>query len=380
MSGLRNMLVLVVMAALLVGGVATPAAARAYEDTPAAWKWVPDGAVDQVLVRGERVYIAGEFTHLRNVNTGEVVRRAHLAKLSTSGELFRNWNPRANAAARALAINSRGTQLYVGGDFTRIDSTGRPRVAAVTTTGGRLVRRWKARVNDTVHDLAVRGSRLFIAGEFGRVDGVVRRRVAALARDDADLIRSFRAHANGRVRTLAVRYKTLYLGGHFTNVRGATRRYLASVSTGRGAPRSWRPTVCTQNQTQCPVFDIDVYQRGLYAGVGGDGGGRLRGFDAVSGAALWPAISTDGDVQAVAVSGSRVYAGGHFETTFGGQPRTMLAAVSRSSGAVIAGFAPMLTADRPGVNAVAAGTSRLFAVGGFNKGTTPENVAAYRSS
>jgi hypothetical protein len=110
------------------------------------------------------------------------------------------------------------------------------------------------------------------------------------------------------------------------------------------------------------VFDMATDGTRVYQAVGGPGG-RAVALSASNGSRVW-SRSGDGDVQAIAVSGGVVYAGGHF-TMFNGSTRRQLVGLSASSGSV-QGFAVTFTgSDWPGIWSILAETTALRIGGGF---------------
>lgn len=100
------------------GGIFAPASAT-YTKNPSS-SWVPDGTVYAMATDGDRVYLGGAFTSLRNPSTGAVVDRAHIAALdAVTGELDTAWNPGADGVVRSLALGD-GDILYAGGSFANV--------------------------------------------------------------------------------------------------------------------------------------------------------------------------------------------------------------------------------------------------------------------
>lgn len=357
---------LVTTLAVLVAsvGLAGPASA-AYDNVPTATVWEPDGPVHAILVSGDRVYLGGDFTHLTNPSTGEVVARGHLAALdATTGDLVRTWSADADGGVRALAMSADGSQVLAGGAFLTVDGATRRRLVSLSPTDGAVLSPWKGSAAGVVRDLAVVGTTVYVAGAFKTLNGVADRGVGALQVSDGTRVSGFSASADATVYALTVVGPTLVLGGEFTSVTsgGTTlpRNALASVSLDTGAVTSWKPPLLC---ARCgKVWDLTADAAQVYAAIG-RGGNRVAAFDAVTGAAHW-STRGNGDVQAVSLGfDGLLYVGGHFNTSFGGQDRRQLAAVDPLTGAVDPDFAPKMITSYPGVWALAATPAALWAGG-----------------
>jgi hypothetical protein len=183
------------------------------------------------------------------------------------------------------AVAYRGNTVFVGGAFTTAYYGGhsypRQRLAALDATTGALLG-WAPKADGTVHALAVAGSAVYAAGEFNDVTGL---------------------HRDGLVRLDASR---VYLAGSFhrTNNVSSTGRLVAVDPASGVLDHGFRP------QPPAVVHSVAVGPQGVYAALGGLGGRVIAyGFD---GTARWT-VTTDGDVQAVAVLGPAVYLGGHYD-------------------------------------------------------------------
>jgi hypothetical protein len=326
-----------------------------------------------VAVQGDRVYLGGKFTALKNPATGEQIPAGGLAALDrTSGAPI--WTAKANGEVRSLAVAADGSKVFAGGDFSAVNGATANRLVALASASGNRVTSWQASASGTVRDLVVAGSDLYVAGRFGKVNGAGR---SGLARLDVSsgALESWKAQtAGGRpvALSLSADGQSLVVGGDFTSLAGAARTYLGSVSTATGQASGWAPAPACAN---CNVLDVDSDSAAAYVATAGPGG-HLAGYANATGNRLW-SKSADGDVQAVAVYNGEVYAGGHFAATFGGASRVQLAAVKATTGAVTA-FAPkMLGKPFPGVWALAAAPDALFVGGAFTGVGTATAQARY---
>jgi outer membrane protein assembly factor BamB len=326
-----------------------------------------------IAVQVNVVYLGGRFTRLRNPATDEWMAAGGLAALNrNTGEPI--WTATANGDVRSLAVAADGSAVFAGGDFTTVNGTAADRLVALAPATGKPISSWHASASGTVRDLLVSGSDLYAAGRFGRMNGAGR---AGLARLDvaSGAVQPWKAPtAGGRpwALSLSADGQRLIVAGDFTALAGAARTYLGSVSTVTGQATAWNPApVCAE----CKILDVDTDSAATYVGTAGTGG-HLAAYANDTGRQLW-SKGADGDVQAVAVEGGLVYAGGHFVLKFAGTSRRQLAAVKATTGAVDA-FAPqMLGNTHPGVWALVAEPDALFVGGGFTGVSTAPEQEGY---
>ena len=365
MHALRR-LVVVVVAALALVLVGTPAQAVEYSTVPdPATSWKSNGRVYDVMAVGDRIYIAGEFSRVRSLTTGRWSDRERLAAFDRTTGALLPWNPGADGTVRALASGANGV-VYAGGLFTTAGGAPNSRLAAFDASGASLST-FVASVNGEVRDLAFDGGALYLSGGFGTVNGSPRRAVAKVDGVTGAVDRAFNARVgSGRIHALKVEGNGLVIGGSFVGLAGSTTpQFLAVVALDTGV---WDgtafsfPTGCDT----CTVFDVDTNTEGagtfVYAAVGG-GGGRVVKWSLSSGQRLW-VRSGDGDVQAIDVFDQTVYAGGHFGPTFTGQPRHQLAVLT-TAGVLLPMSVPFTGNDKPGLWAVEADARGLLLGGGF---------------
>jgi hypothetical protein len=370
--------------AATVAALAAPATASALNSAPAS-SWQTNGRVRAIVVAAHKIFIGGDFTMVRapGAASGGVARN-HLAALSvTTGKLM-PWNPKANGTVTALRANAAGTTVYIGGGFTRVSGKQRSHVAAVATSGNTL-RKWHANTDGTVYAIAVSSSRVYIGGSFGKVKGITRHRLAAVGITSNATLAAWHPNANSTVRalTLSPGGGRVFAGGDFTAVNGKAHSHLVALGIAGGvSPFGAHPP--------WPVTSLRTTANALVVGGGGNGG-HVAAYASTNGARKWLAV-TDGDVQGVAISGSLVIAGGHFNNycvggTGTGNPlhcntptaRRKLLALSIGHGA-LAGWNPDAVGSTVGVSAVAAGGGGVQAGGAFTKvhGVNQQGFARFK--
>jgi hypothetical protein len=352
-------LLLAVATALAVSvAVSGPAGALVSAD-PDNGTCETNGRVNAVAYLGGTLYLGGSFTAVDGTT------RNRLAACDAATGNLLSWNPNANGVVRALKVSPAGTRVYVGGDFTAVGGAARARVAALNPTSGAAFG-WNPYVNDSVKAIttSTTGSTVYVGGDFDSAEGAGRRRLAAFNATSGNISTTFKPTvSNGAgnfatVLSMAVHpnNETLYFSGDFALVNGSSRRNAAAVSTGIATLRAWSPA-----STADIAADLTVSASGRTVFVGGRAsGGYVQAYGPTAGGSPVWNVATNGDVEALAVSSSILYVGGHF-TTVGASSRGHLAALRASGGG--------LESWNPGANGVfgafgAAITSNRVAFGG----------------
>ena len=349
---------------------------------------------------GARLYAAGRFAKI------DGTARNFLAAMSTSGSgvLDGAWNPGAGEAA--LAVAASGTRVFAGGDFTTVNALPRANLAALNATTGALDTGFKANTTGTVNTIATTpdGASVYAGGLFKKVNGATRTRLVKVNGATGALDGTWHPAASGEVKALALSGGQVYIGGIFTTLAGSTRNRVGAVDATTGALSSWNPNASSAVYDLTPSADGSlVYLAGTFSTIGGTtrsriaavnaatgalltswkpvakqplrrvavsadgakvfvtaagkadlGGNRVIAYDTTGGATTWQALA-DGDVVALAVDGSTVYAGGHFDIIGGSTIRHHLMALDATTGSLLP-FGPRVSG--------AAGVWDLQAAGG----------------
>jgi hypothetical protein len=265
-----------------------------------------------------------------------------------------------------IAPSSDGSSLFLGGLFKKVNGLSRSRLAKVNATTGAVDGTWVPKASGEVKALAVAGSNVYAAGAFSKIGDITRNKVAALDATSGKLS-SWNPNASSVVWDVAVSpdAKTVYLGGAFTKIGSTSRKNVAAVSASTGAVTSWKATVTA------PLRNVEATGTQVFvtvAGLSSAGGNRVVAFNASgAGAKQWEGTA-DGDVVALAVDGSTVYAGGHFDiitgtNITGANVRHHLAAFDAATGALKA-WAPQVSGPH-GVWALSAVGGSVVAGGDF---------------
>ena len=322
---------------------------------------------------GNIIYVGGNFTEVHE-NGGEgpgVLARKNLAAFDATTGAPTAWAPSANGEVLALAASPDGKRIYAGGKFTSVNSSSRGRLAAIKTTTGLVDTTWRPpSFSANVNALAATADRLYVGGAFLKAGLESRSRLAAVSTATAALEPGWVPVADGLVRTLSLSPDgaRVYAGGDFSTVSMQARRNAVALGTIAGDVISdWRP------DPGQPVFSLVANDASVYGAVGGSAN-LVTAWDATTAGARWTRYS-DGDFQALAVSGNIVYAGGHFNK-LEGELRRKLIALDRVSGALRKDWKPKLPATSTtwgGVWALStSGDTRLVVGGDF------DNISGFR--
>jgi hypothetical protein len=385
----------------LLGGVGVSTAQSIRKEV-----YVTDGWVSAVAEADNRVYIGGTFTHVGpatgsavpiDMGTGKVVAipevsgtvyaiaadglggwyiggwfnlvggvyRSNLAQIKTDGTLS-SWDPKVGGTVKVIVVS--GTTVYIGGAFNCVGCSGpnigvfRNNIAAIDAVTGTPTA-WSPWAGD-VRALAVDGPVVYVAGAFVSLGGQPRNCIGAV-----DVVTGvatpWNPNATGSsplVSALQVRDGLVYAGGYFTSIGGQARNNIAALDAVTGHATGWNPDA-NSGVNALIVDGPTVYTGGSFTSVGGQPRNYIAAVDAVTGAATgWnPGVSTPGGtVQALALSGTTIYAGGHF-LDLGGQPRRYIGAIDVTTGSATA-WDPRANGT---VHALSASGSIVMAAGYF---------------
>ncbi len=329
----RHMRAAVVVTGALVLSTLTghtlPAPAQAAGASPSyvpapSW-WGTNGRVSDMLVAGNRVYVAGGFDYV-GPTTGYGVG------VDAVTGAMRPSMPVVDGPVDASAPDGAGG-WYLTGQFRTVGGYYRPGAAQVTATG--VVTAWNPRPEGRVLAVTTTSSSVILGGELTALGPAAVTRLGAVDRDTGAPLPSWTASADAPVRALVRTDDGVYAGGDFTSVNGGARAGLVRLDELTGAVD---PRFVGQVRGSVRSLALSGSGAGLY--VGGDFAtvfagatsltrSRLAGFATSSGAPLAWAPAADGVVNALTtdpVTGT-IYAGGLFSTV-AGAPRVRLAGLT----------------------------------------------------
>jgi hypothetical protein len=363
--GVRGVFRIAATLACVAAGLLAPAAVAA--PLPLTTTPVVDGPVLAVAFDGSgRTYLGGSFSHVGGQPQNDI------ARLNADGTLDTTWNPNETGSLVDALVAS-GSDVYVGGTFTSIGGQTRDNIAKLSTAGtGAADATWNPDAGAGVDTLAVSGSDLYVGGDFLTIGAATRHYLAKLSTTGTGAAdATWTANATNSVRAIALSGSDLFVGGSFSgtnSIESQDRDFVAKVSTtGTGVvDATWdEPAGNT-------VFALAVSGASVY--VGGTAGiAKLATAGRGSEDPIWGLPGANDTVRAIAASGSDLYVGGDFNgaNSIGGQPRDYLAKLST------AGTGPADPVWDPSadamVSALAVSGSRL-AAGGFFQAVGPSTT------
>jgi hypothetical protein len=358
------------------------------------WEAGTDGPVYALARLGAggdvTLYLGGAFTEVNGVS------HAGLAAIDVDGALVQGFDPVVTGGSETvLALEVRGSTLYVGGSFGSVGGGSSTNLGAVDATSGAATS-WSPNANDAVLTIAVApdGSRVYAGGLFTEVNSpqVARSHIAAFDATAGAVVADWDPGADGEVDVIRLSTSggTVWIGGGFTETGGVERNGVAAL-TATGAVSIWDGNV------EGTVFAIGLSGENVYVGghfttvKGGSTRHNFAAFDVLGSDGVGtllpaPATTVGGDVWTIAVSGGKVGVGGLFRSAGIGNGANP-APLPRSNAAAIDLTTGLPTSWDPNVNntvqVLAVSGSTVYAGGDFttvNGGVGRNRIAALDAS
>ncbi len=279
-----------------------------------------DGVIWSQVVVGDTVYAAGSFSTARPAGAAPgshtTPRHNLLAYSISTGKLLTSFKPDLNAQARTVVASPDKSRIYVGGDFTKANGAPRSRIAAYSTTTGRLVRGFAPAAAAPVLAIAATGATVYLGGSFASVSGHTRPRLAAVSASTGR-VTSWSPQPNAPVTalTLTAAPVKLVVGGRFTKI-GSTSVYgMSALSVASAKVLPWAATKTIRdagvNSSLASLTTLggSVYGSGYVYGKGGNFEGTFRA-DGRTGRIVWME-DCHGDTYSVFPTTRVVYVASH---------------------------------------------------------------------
>jgi Concanavalin A-like lectin/glucanases superfamily len=293
----------------------------------ASSSWQTNSTVWAIAPVNGLVYVGGSFTSVRPPGdpkgTGEVAR-TYLAELNAStGALVTSFNPTLDGQVTALAVSPDGSTLYVGGSFTHVNGSFRNHLAAFSTATGALSTTWVPNASSSVLSISPspNGANVYIGGDFGKLDNASRT-YAGEVTSSTGAVQPWAPMVNGVVTSVAVAAdgSRVLVGGYFSQFNGTAQQAIVSVDPATGSTNNLASIVPNYSGCSSTVKDIIVGGAtaqnpagNAYIANEGTGGGCFDGDWAVNistGALLWQSDCL-GATQSLAIVNGWLYKGSH---------------------------------------------------------------------
>ena len=201
MVGVRKLLALSLLFALVLSGLTSWSSAASAADTgapaPQTGKIVSDepgtnapnildGTVYSIAKVGNTIVVGGQFTQAQNYNTSTTVTRNNvLAFDATTGRLVSSFAPDPNGTVYKVLPAADGQSVYVAGAFSSAAGQAMPgRLFKINVTTGAVDPSFTAQtISGDIRDLELVGNHLFLGGKFTHINGIAQRALGTVYAD-----------------------------------------------------------------------------------------------------------------------------------------------------------------------------------------------------
>jgi chitodextrinase len=272
---------------------------------------------------GDRVYVGGKFSQVRDTSTGRLVNHSYLAAFDRStGAWISSFRPQLDGTVWDLEVVD--GRLIVAGQFTNIDSVpGTQGLAAIDPISGAVDPSWRASLSvggTTTRPVAFaidrEGDSIYVGGNFTRIDGPNRSqgmgRLGKVSAATGDPDPAFRPNVDGVPFDIDAAGSTVQVVGRFNGINGAARRSVATVtaSTGDMVPGQADEVWTTTNNSRRYQFAVlDLGDEIWNGGSEHD----TQVYRAADHQFVRGHVTADqgGDTQVIELSGDKVMQGSH---------------------------------------------------------------------
>src|SRR5919199_1661664 len=176
------------------------------------------------------IYAGGMFTKIGGQPRNNIARL-----YSSDGTADPNFNPNANSAVWAIAIDATNNPL-VGGNFTNIGGQPRNRIARLNSSDGTADANFNPNADNTVWAIALDANHNpVVGGEFTNIGGQPRNRIARLNSSDGTADPAFNPKAHDLLWAIALDANhNPVVGGEFTNIGGEPRKKISRLNSSGG--------------------------------------------------------------------------------------------------------------------------------------------------
>jgi hypothetical protein len=247
-------------------------------------------SINSLAVSSNAVYAGGLFTTV----AGQP--RRFLAALDpATGNLLTGFNANlgGGGAVGVSALVLSGTNLYVSGDFTTVNSLAIPRLTALSPTTG-ANRSWIPTPSQTVTTMAATSDTLYIGGAFTSINlngsgALTLNHFAAFSLADNSVVPIDAAlGVSDSVVGIGATATAIYVGGTFAAAGGDFRQNVADLSSIDASTFAWNPSPDV-GPSEISLTDNYAFLGGSFRSLGQSPTNQVNGFFVVYDRA--PAIS-----------------------------------------------------------------------------------------
>lgn len=313
-----------------------------------------DGTVYAITSLGDRTILGGDFSSVGGLP------RSNVAALLPDGSVDPDFVADTDGVVRALGADEALGRVYIGGAFSTINGIPRSRLGAVGADGS-VDTGWVADAAGIVYGIDTHAGRVYAGGTFRSIGGVTIRRLAAIDAATGQVDTTFSPWPDWTVKAVVVSPdgSRVYAVGGFKRIAGVDRNGVAELSADTGKTTTFDPS--TGGVALAAALSPDGTQF-LYATTDN----VLHVYEpAVSNTPRY-VLKTSGDTQAIGVSDSTIYIGGHFSRISAYKARRVhMAALDLADGSPL-DWNPNVN-GRMGVWAVLVSGDAVHIGGDFNK-------------
>lgn len=297
-----------------------------------------DGSVNSLIIDSiaNVIYIAGEFDDILYPLLGGYIVR-HFARLSLSTGLS-TWQLRPSNRIYSMAMDQHN--IYLGGSSgTGSGALSLSGLMVINKNSGQSVS-WSPQLNHPgggrIHAISVHNNKLYLGGMFSFANDTVQRHSIASFNTQTGLITDWSPDAQGYVFTISHNAESVFLGGAISAMGGVIRQNVAAFNVTTGVPTDFSTSIDFRVDRMA-LDGAMLYVGGrMYYGMITN---NLAGLNRYSGIINWThnlttSPSNSGLINALKVSGGKLFVGGTFAQT-NGQPRNNLAAFNKNTGVLL---------------------------------------------
>jgi hypothetical protein len=317
-----------------------------------------DGIVQTVAIYNGAVIAGGDFS-----NIGGAARNRLASLIPTSG-LVNAWNPNVmglkGTTYNVLCLSSFGSNVLAAGNFWGVGPTVRNNVAAIDVTTGSLLP-FDPNANNIVRSITSDATYVYLGGDFTTLNSTVLKNRIAQVNASTGFPTGWNPNADASVNAMVINSGTLYAGGAFGNIGGAARARIAGLSTTTGAATAYNPSA-NGNVNAFLISSDTLFIGGAFTTIGAQTRNRIAAYTMSNSALTAFDPNANNTVNAFAKINSKLFVGGNF-TSIGSQNLNSLGSIDLITGAATTFNAGLSSST--GINALGVSDSSLYNCGGY---------------